>query len=58
MAKSKYEKAVEKLCNFVVEYTEDCPYSLFDFKYEKCDSCDNTFKKCWKKWALDEVDKV
>lgn len=57
MSKSKYERALEKICILIAEYTEECPYTLLGSELEECRYCQKgKFHLCWKNWAKQEAE--
>ena len=57
MSKSKYERALEKACKFITEYTDECPYSLLGVELEECHYCHKAkLHICWKAWAKQEAE--
>ena len=50
------EKALDKVCDLIGDYT-DCPLEIYEKQYPFCKGweCDNHGARCWKEWAMMEV---
>lgn len=50
------EKALDKACELLADYTGICPFSKKLMYETNCDlNCKDTYKECWKKYFMKEV---
>lgn len=53
------EKALDKACSIISNYTDSCPYDIFDYYLDCENRCNNQCNECWKIYLMDEnTDKV
>lgn len=51
-----FEKALDKACELLADYTGICPFSKKLMYETNCDlNCKDTYKECWKKYFMKEV---
>ena len=48
----KLEKALDKACELLADYTGSCPREEELVEDLDCDECDNNCKECWKKYFM------
>ena len=50
------EKALDKACELLADYTGICPFNKKLMYETNCDlNCKDTYKECWKKYFMKEV---
>ena len=53
---NQLEKALDKACEWIVNYIGECPMAQFDECLSNCEeNCCDDFVGCWKEWLLKEV---
>lgn len=53
---SKMEKALEKSCQLVFQYSGSCPLDVFDYDMNCYNECENQYCECWKMYFMTKDD--
>ena len=48
----KLDKALDKVCDMIIEYSGNCPYDMFDSYRDCLKSCTNAPKDCWRDYLM------
>lgn len=50
----KLDRALDKACELISDYSGSCPFDMFDKDIGCQESCTNNAKKCWKEFLMKE----
>ena len=48
----KLDKALDKACDSISDYSESCPFDMYDKDMNCQESCTNNTEKCWREYLM------